>query len=190
MRRHSLCALAALTAACGGTPEEPPHRVFVTATGYTGNLVAAANATNGLDAADKLCMTAAQAINLGGSWRAWLSDGTAHASERLVEAGPWHLLEPDGGTGPRVFNNKANMATVPLTAIERTEHGSTLGSATVWTGTLAGGNRALQHCDNWSNTSSVGQYGDAKSTTEKWTAVSSTPTESCAASRHLYCIEQ
>jgi hypothetical protein len=68
--------------ACPGTPPwAPVKRVFVTSTGYPGNL-------GGLAGADAKCQERATAAGLGGTFKAWLSAaGTGNsAAERLTHA--------------------------------------------------------------------------------------------------------
>lgn len=159
-------------------------RVFVTVTDYDGNLKGkVSGAASGLAAGDKLCQLAADAAVLGGTWKAWLSDGSTNtnAIDRIADVGPWYLV--DGTT--KVFNNKANLATSPLQVINRNENGG-LVSADVWTGTSAGGT-ASDSCNGWATINSgSGRYGNSTSTAN-WTDYSY---DSCYEKKHLYCFEQ
>jgi hypothetical protein len=158
-------------------------RIFITSAGYSGNLAAAGGKTNGLDGADAVCNTAATAAALGGTWKAWISDGTTRAIDRITGNGPWKKLD-SGGT--LVLNNKANLQTQPLAPINVNENGAaTTGDA--WTGTTNGGNGTLQNCVGW--TSSSGGYSGTYGTTavlSQWTEFS---TDGCSSSNHLYCLE-
>lgn len=154
-------------------------RIFVTAAAYSANL-------GGLSGADQKCNLAAQGANLGGTWKAWLSDGTVNAIERITDVGPWFLV----GTATRAFNNKANLTTIPLNAIERNEQGTLIpggSSVQVWTGTSNGGVRTTNTCTSWTSTTAFqGDTGTAQSASA-WTAGSPAY---CQASCRMYCIEQ
>ncbi len=158
-------------------------RIFITATKYNGNL-------GGLTGADAKCLTAAQAASLGGAWKAWLSDATTDAIDRITDVGPWVQV----GSADIVFNNKANLSTIPLKGIALTEQGTNIGSGTqqyAWTGSDNGGTRFNSQCasaGSWSSTSSAdfGRVGTADSTS-LWTANGSL---ACNTLNHLYCVEQ
>jgi hypothetical protein len=172
----------------GGAGGASGKRVFVTATTYTGNLAAAGAKTNGLDGADALCNTAAQAAALGGTWKAWVSDGTVRAVDRITGNGPWRKLD----TGRTiVFNNKANLSTLPLAPINYNENGisvaTTPGLALVWTGTANGGGNSSQgHCNGFTSAGlQSGETGDVASTTD-WTARGA---RTCSEDHRLYCFE-
>jgi hypothetical protein len=161
-------------------------RVFVTSTAYTGNLAAAGGKIDGLEGADALCNTAAAAASLGGTWKAWVSDGTNRAADRITGAGPWKKLDSGRTT---VFNNKANLSTLPLAPIDYNENGQSVGSSGsvgVWTGTGNGGGAASGgHCYGFTSTMTTGAQGDATST-NNWTAYT---TQGCGNSGRIYCFE-
>ncbi len=161
-------------------------RVFVTSTVYGGAL-------GGLIGADIKCQERANAANLGGTWKAWLSDFHTSASEHITHTtGKYKLLD-----GTIIANGWADLTDgTLLQAINKTESGSTP-KTNVWTGTRPDGLGSinLPTCDGWSvsNTSATGSVGSAFSTDGKWTAWG---TRSCAVSftgqggQHLYCFEQ
>jgi hypothetical protein len=155
-------------------------RIFATKTLYNGNL-------GGLAGADQKCMTAAQAAVLGGTWKAWLSDGSTDAINRIAEVGPWYRL---GSSNVKLFNNKANLTTLPLDSVQVNEDGVSV-SGGVWTGTVVGGTRATVHCNNWASAQGTmgtltGQSGDSTSAAY-WTDWGASK---CDEPRRLYCIEQ
>lgn len=157
-------------------------RVFVTNATYTGDLATAGGKLSGLEGADALCNTAATAAALGGSWKAWASDGTVRAIDRITGSGPWHKLD-SGKT--LVFNNKANLATLPLVAIDYNENGVAVGGLEdIWTGTSTGGAGSGSSCLGWTTTGAVGTYGVTN--TASWT---DSATGGCANARRLYCFE-
>lgn len=164
-------------------------RVFVTSASYDGNLLAAGGGASGLDGADRLCQSAAAGALLGGIWRAFVSDSSTDAIDRISDVGPWYLAGTDGGT--KIFNNRANLASTPLSAINRDENGGTVNSFSnveVWTGTNAGGRAASAHCNGWTSAlgSQSGMAGDFD-TLGAWTQSSSVD---CDFTLRLYCIEQ
>jgi hypothetical protein len=184
----------------GAAPPGPGSvkRIFSTRSAYSGDLkTAGASATSGLDGADKLCALAATAAGLGGAWKAWLSDSTTDAIDRIADVGPWYLV--DGTT--KVFNNKANLATSPLTnGIQMDENGKTGDWAPnpgTWTGTGLGGRKkadprdtAKTWCSDWSSAPGgcLAIFGNLTAADQTWTdwatGVGNIP------AGHLYCIEQ
>lgn len=165
----------------GGTSSGGTKHVFVTAAVYAGSF---AGQANGQSTADSKCLLAAQSVNLGGSWVAWLASGNSDAWSRINDVGPWYLL--DGTT--KVFNNKANMTTIPLAAINMTEQGTRLSSGIdyVWTGSNSGGHPSGSDCYEWSDPGFTGTVGSADSLSQWENATSRT----CGNSYHLYCIQQ
>ena len=165
----------------GGGSGGTSKRVFVTASAYDGNL-------GGLAGADTKCTTAALGAGLGGSWKAWLSDTNTDALNRIADVGPWYFVDRT----TRVFNNKANLATIPLTPIIMTEQGNRLPTALtdeVWTGTFEGGLRSTANCFDWSsNTNGTGHYGTAQYT-NNWSNYASQAVK-CSATLRMYCLEQ
>jgi hypothetical protein len=135
---------------------------------------------------------AAAAGNLGGSWKAWLSDETTNAADRIAEAGPWYEVLPSDSTEiPAVlFNNKSHLLTVPSRRIQRDEQGRdvTSGPDYVWTGTSVGGRRAAESCRGWkAETAEVGMAGKLEELSGAWTESLSM---GCGYGGRLYCIQQ
>src|SRR4051794_29892575 len=77
----------------GDLPGATALRVFITRTGYTGDLKGQSGATSGTSGADSLCYAAASAAGLGGEWRAWVSERYEDAIDRIVDEGPWYLVD-------------------------------------------------------------------------------------------------
>jgi hypothetical protein len=149
----------------------------------------------GPDEADRLCNAAAQGAGLPGTFRAWISSlGTSvpvvregvRAADRIADVGPWYLV----GTDTVVFNNKAHLLNTPLVPIDINEHGGTLTSGYVWTGTLVGGEFSFLDCEAWQTGDSLldGTVGDLAATGNAWTDAARLRCRSDQA--HLYCIEQ
>jgi hypothetical protein len=188
-------------------------RVFVSSLIYKGDLKTAGGGATGLEGGDKICQHLADAAVLGGTWKAWLSDANTNAIDRISE-GPWHTFEfvrDSGGTITgvyinKVFNNKANMTTVPLASINMTEFGREVsssgeGSITfVWTGTTGAATPAQETCANWtsSDASDEGIMGVPSSVAVAWTDDpewgaahgDQTAPRPCNEPHHIYCFEQ
>ena len=130
---------------CGGGAAK--KYIFTTTTHYTGNL-------GGIAGADTICNNTATAAGLGGTWKAWLSDSNTNAIDRINDVGPWYLLN-----GVKAFNNKVNLTTAPLVALNVNENGETFDND-VWTGTNVGGTKSGDNCYEWWGGEDAGTYGD------------------------------
>lgn len=192
-RRRRAIAIVGFVSACGSSSstatDTASKRIFATRSSYTGAL-------GGLAGADAKCQTAATAANLGGKWKAWLSDSKTNAIDRVTDVGPWALLD-----GRKVFNNKINMTTVPITPINRDEFGAPFDREDrpfVWTGTKFGGSRSSLTCSDWMSSSggcgggavaaNCGDRGGA-SAGNSWTE-SDNPADCSSLENRLICIEQ
>jgi hypothetical protein len=160
----------------GGGAAAGKH-IFLTSISYNGNL-------GGLAGADSKCSTVAAGANLPGSWKAWLSDSSTSAIDRIDDVGPWFLVN-----GTKAFNNKANLASTPLEAVNVTEQGHAVFGA-VWTGTNSSGVKGNYNCRDWSSAGidDYGGIGEVDAKTE-WTQRAPAEDE-CNNSAPLYCIEQ
>jgi len=87
--------------------------IFVTSAVYSGNL-------GGLAGADSDCQTLAAAANLTGTYKAWLSDGTATAAARLTHSSGTYVLV-DGTAVASGWTQLASGAL--LNPIDKTERG-------------------------------------------------------------------
>lgn len=188
-------------AVCGVTPSPSPtagfQRVFVTSTKYNANL-------GGLSGADAICQERANTANLGGSWKAWLSDSVTSASSRLVHStNPYKLLD-----GRVVANDWTDLTDGTIqNPIEITELGSRLtapatcswcGFGFPWTNTNNEGNpvnsNANRICNNFTSSAATGdttsfRQGYAFGTgPSQWTVYA--VTSDCPAANELYCFEQ
>ena len=156
-------------------PDAGVKRVFVTSTTTAANL-------GGLAGGDLQCSQRAQAVNLGGTWRAWLSTNTIFAVARITGIGPWYLttgvLAVKAGQLPNSTINHS---------IDRDEKGA-LQSGFVWTGTGTNGKFLDDDCSDWTSNSPGGHAstGDTKSSSPPWTAAQPA---SCDQQRRLYCFE-
>lgn len=163
------------------------RRVFVTSATYNGNL-------GGLTGADAKCQTRATAASLGGSWKAWLSDGGTSAASRLEhETMPYKLLN-----GNTIASNWADLVDGlllnPLSITElgtaRANPSGSLESSGVWTNTnnLGGLTATNSNCQNWSSGQGLqGGYG-TWSSLNYWT--NSGFAYACNVQFPIYCFEQ
>ncbi len=165
----------------------PGKRFFISSAAYSGDLIDQASGSSGLQVADNLCTSLAAAASLGGTWKAWLSDSQHAAIDRIVDVGPWYLVD-----GTMVFQNKANLMTSPMVKPLVDETGSTSWSwMYAWTGYGAVNTTMGDHdCANWGGTSLTGVVGNPFSKAEWTLASSSSPLLDCSKMAHLYCIEQ
>jgi hypothetical protein len=157
----------------------------VTSATYTGNLKLQAAAADGLAGGDKLCQLAADAAQLGGTFRAWLSSKTMNAIDRIGDVGPWYRLN-----GPKVFANKASIVTAgPLVPIDVDETGGSP-AVNTWTGTLNAGVADAFTCNDWTSDAPINGYEGTVGITvglQFWTEGPSNP---CKLKNTLYCFEQ
>ncbi len=174
-----------------GADASSGKRIFVTSATHSADLKTEGNGVTGLEGADHICATAAMTAHLGGTWKAWLSDSSTDAIDRIADMGPWHQVAPSGGNALVLFANKASLATVPQNPIARDENGQLLANpqnaSSVSTGTLAGGRKAPSTCEDWTSTGPYGIAGNYASTSSDWTAVID---DYCGRPKRLYCIEQ
>jgi hypothetical protein len=160
-------------------------RVFVTKNKYDGDL-------GGFAGANFKCIEAAQASGIGGEdWRAWLSDNTGNAIDRIPN-GEYRLLDDT-----LIALDKDDLITEKDTGdylrnvIDINEFGEEdpgeLVVWTVWTGTGVDGLKAGNFCGNaWSGNGELeaGFTGDASFTDSNWTYGVS---KQCSTLHRLYC---
>src|SRR5262249_31724522 len=159
--------------------------------------------------------TAADSVQLGGTWVAFLSSSTVDSVSRIPGNGPWKNLY-----GATIFNNRAGFLTGPLTPIEYDERKdpTTIYNAfdqkhypvAVWTGSTHDGVQATWNngssdesatCVDWTSAPSngsvyyhVGNVGLSNSTSPSWIEGALNGSENyepCDATTtaHLYCFE-
>lgn len=140
----------------------------------------------GLTGADAICQAAATGATtpLTGTWKAWLSDSTTNAIDRMADVGPWFLVN----NTTQVFASKAALTGNPAVAINMDQSGNTQSTAQpVWTNTLANGTKNTLNCSNWTSAAGNGNTGNHGSASATWTEDGGQP---CASAAHLYCFEQ
>jgi hypothetical protein len=137
----------------------------------------------GIAEGDYVCQLTVDQGGFGGTFKAWLSDPTTSAIDRITGVGPWYLM--DGTT--LVFQNRAELLTGPRVPIDRNEFGEVVGSPDVWTGTVPAGTASGDNCGAWKESGAVGTTGRADQTGSMWTQAG---TFTCGNYVHLYCFEQ
>jgi hypothetical protein len=158
------------------TAQEPALLAFVTSLDYTADL-------GGLEGADEICRFEAEAAQLPGTYRAWISDASSDAIDRIDGDGPWH-----GVDGERLFNNHAHLRTSPLQAIAIDPLGHPASHALVWTGTGTGGRwLGTDSCGGWTVEDPFGDAGTGQASTgTQWTDAGPGP---CTWPARLYCLQ-
>jgi len=170
-------------------------RIFVSSALYTGAL-------GGLAGADQKCQALADAVPLGGTWRAWLSTGDESVLVRFGAPGPGAYFRIDGSL---ITESIADLLSSggPKVAIDVTEKGQPAPVADasgcfnaskmqVWTNTTSSGlPSGTNDCAGWMSTgaSTLVWIGDAKPVLLQynWTSACF---GSCDKTAALYCFEQ
>jgi hypothetical protein len=170
-------------------------KIFITSTHSTGDLggwtevLTSGTGTTGIHAGDVICQTRASAVGLANAakFKAWLSDSTVNAKDRISSNGPWVRID-----GVPVANSKADLTDGSIfTAINLTETGvyiSLTGARIVWTGTGSNGTKSSDTCNGWTDASTYsGTAGGALNAGADWADYS---VSSCSYNfASLYCIE-
>jgi hypothetical protein len=171
-----------------------PPVAFVTNAEFDGDLAVAGGVATGLLGGDALCQAAAANAGLSGRFRAWLSDATTNAIDRLADVGGWYTIS--WYWPPRqIFASAAQLATGPSAAFTD-EHGDYV-SRHPWTGTKVDGTRVTStmpqgsgNCLDWTaswvdsgatgNSNSISVYGF-------WTNAAA---QQCQNRASIYCFQQ
>lgn len=165
---------------------ELDHRIFVTASSFTGDL-------GGLSGADLQCQTAATQAGLTRSYKAIMSDNSETAKKRLNLIGGIYKFEGSKkvevvSVGVDLWNPGGLTA-----AVDTDENGNKVAAGAVWTGTDSdGGNFAgtLDNCQGWSSSDSAnyGAVGRSDQSDGDW--VEDFTPISCDLLKPIYCISQ
>ncbi len=163
----------------------PIKRVFITSTTYTGNV-------GGVSGADNICQTRANTANLGGTWRAWISDSSSSPSTRFVRSSRgyrrldnqmvalnWGDLTDGSLINPITINEFGQNHFVGAQT-------NTITNGTVYTTTSS------NFCNNFTSSSSntLRVTGTSGATNQYWTAFDRYGLLSCNQVATLYCFEQ
>ncbi len=168
-----------------------PKRVFVTSTTYDGNL-------GGLSGADSKCQARADAAGLPGTFKAWLSNSTTNAADRLDHSTVDYVMT----NGTVVANGWSDLTDGSLDAgICRTETGTQVNScgfsyAIVWSNTAGNGTKLTSNqgsfCLDWTSNQSgeFANLGGGTNITDSYWTYYAGGTDACNVSKRLYCFEQ
>ena len=178
----------------GTGPSLPSHTTsgkiaFVTSVYGNGDLSGWTDAggATGIAAGDNICKARAAAAGLSNSdkFKAWLSDSTTKAIDRLSSNGPWVRID-----GVKIADDKADLTDGTIfSSINQTENGDYVGNTWVWTGTTQSGDISTGHCNNWTNGTNAyaGNGGVAYATSSVWTNYFSGDCNTVG--YRLYCFE-
>jgi hypothetical protein len=165
----------------------PAYRVFVTALAYAADF-------GGATGADGVCQKAATTSNLGGKWKAWVSDSTTSPVSRFVQSSSMSYRLLDGT--PIASNWTSLTSGLLFHVIDVYEDGTKIATnwnATVWTNTEGNGYASAgQACHDFTSIDGTTNPNVATGITDrldpnKW---SHDFEGSCAGTQHFYCFEQ
>ncbi|MBS3099038.1 hypothetical protein J4462_02395, partial [Candidatus Pacearchaeota archaeon] len=168
------------------------YKVFVTSRAYNGEFYGLVS--TGITAGDELCFIHAGNAGLyefdefnGGpnsNWKAWLSDSTISASDRLYHSQiPYKKLD-----GVKIADDWNDLIDGSLDAPINVDENGNLHQAEVWTGTDPRGFTTNYNCNDWQEPNGMsGSVGDSSSTNDGWTVVSD---HVCSNLNAIYCFEQ
>jgi hypothetical protein len=168
-----------------GGSGDPHVNVFLSSATYDGFIAAA----GGLGGADGACQTLALTEGLPENYRAWLSDSTGNAIDRIFDG--------DGASfrlanGTIIADNWADLIDGTLDAPINLDEGGNDpgGTSAVWTATDLAGTLTGTHCSDWSSASNGdnGLIGEASATDATWTDVQGS--NDCDQERRLYCFAE
>jgi hypothetical protein len=157
-------------------------RVFVTSTVHDGDFNEVLPA-GGLAGGDAICQARANAVPLGGTWKAWLSAPGITAASRITDSA-YVLVDKH----TLVANSLADLTDGTLQHPIFQDEGGTFQYHYVWTGTTPAGTTTANTCNSWtSNLNGVlGDNGQSFEDGARWTREFP---NTCNLMRHLYCFE-
>jgi hypothetical protein len=161
--------------------------VFITSETFRGDL-------GGLAGADAKCQVLAQAAGLGGTYKAWLSNGIASPSRRFTRASVPYVLV-DGTKIALHWRDLTDGAlSHPINVTERKSRPDAYGT---WSATQSDGSPLVKahHCKGWtmgtrSDTPASSEQGGTGTAGKDDRAWSENRLEDCAQAFPLYCFEQ
>lgn len=154
-----------------------------------------AGTATGIAAGDAICRARAAAAGFANATRfkAWLSDASTDAVERIAGDGPW--VRPDGVL---VAADKARLVGGYLaSSISVTETGLyvnwvpgvSVASLAAWTGTSQQGRATSDHCLSWTAAAGASGAQGATNDTTNWSHLLGMPPPACTSNLALYCLE-
>jgi hypothetical protein len=160
----------------------PSRRVFVSTQMFTGNL-------GGTSGADSTCQSTANGAQLGGSWKAWVSDSSTSPSTRFAHASVGYRLVD----GTLLANDWTGLVSGALLhAIDLTEHGASATGSEVWTGTLESGVAiGTNVCSGFTSSANGATHAVIGNTSRTDIGWSNATSQSCDQNNlRIYCMEQ
>ncbi len=167
------------------------NRIFVTSTTYSGNL-------GGLEGADAKCQQRAEATNLGGTWKAWLSIGNSNPenspdSRFIHSSAPYQLLN-----GQTIAINWGDLTDGSLQNPINITELKTPKDTAVWSCTdiqgMSKSTTSLQdigNCNGWTSaTVNPGYGGDVGVSSKIYKEWTDSAFMNCNNQFSLYCFEQ
>lgn len=160
-------------------------RVFISSQEYDGNL-------GGTSGGDQKCQALANAANLGGTWKAWLSTSSIDASVNINYADD--ITYALAATGATIANpgNLLKTGTPDfidlLSTINIDENGAVDNFFNAWTGTRSDGTQDSTNCQGWTVNvaAQTGLVGDPGFANFQWTG-NNIP--NCSTTEKIYCFE-
>jgi len=182
---------------CIGAPVSFSGRciAFLTSGSYYGDF-------GGLAGADAICQRLAREENLPGTFKAWLSDSTTNAADRLshsvvpyalvngaVVASNWQDLTDGSGLNRAISMSEGGYDWYGVCAQCFWLPG---GCGSVWTATAPDGTQERGTCDDWTGQGNFGGTGIyCLESDTSWTRYPAFNTSvDCYHSRSLYCLQQ
>jgi len=157
----------------------PKKRIFTIGKTHNG-------AFGSLDVADAACQADADAANLGGEYKAWLSSAEVNAKDRLLQH-PFGYMNAVGDTVSVDFNGLLDSSLEHVLSYFADGTAVPSGTALTWTGTDASGLTTGVTCGDWASSTASGTAGLLTQVSGLWTFWSGS---SCASFGYHYCFEQ
>jgi hypothetical protein len=154
-------------------------RMFITPASIAGGIVFG----GGLSVADGTCQNIANGpAKLYGNWRALMSDDVTDARDRILDVGPWYLVDNVTLVTPNLASLWSGNLVNPIST---DQYGRTYTDNIAWTGTNPDGTRRTG--ETCQGTATVGAVGNSNRTDAGWVYDS---TINCSTLHPFYCIEQ
>lgn len=165
----------------GIVPPAARKRVFYFRNGTLGKIRDSADPRPALEVADADCTEGASQMDLGGSWKAWLSSSQIDAIDRISDVGPWYRVDRE----TLLFASKSDLTRGPRARIDPGDWAEPF----FWSGTALNGRRTPDTCQDWTvyNAPAAATVGRVDAQGEAW--VASEPLL-CSYYLALLCIEQ
>lgn len=160
-----------------------PKRVFLTSSTFSADF-------GGLAGADAICQQLADDVNLTGTFKAWLSDGSESPSSRFTRSnGPYIGIDDEPIASS--YQDLTDGSLLNPICVDEMGADRCNDISLAWTGTTITGEGSMRfgNCENWTTTD-TGGFGDAggpRNIGEGWT---SRFAGDCSDPNALYCMEQ